>query len=97
LDVLALIINQPVPLFAYSTINEIGLMLMAIETAGFHSLFQHLSIYIVSIHSEQQHNYLSCIVSFSRVATFSGFFGKVLIFNSVATGAIGITFIYEFY
>lgn len=36
-------------LFAYSTVNEIGLMLMAIETAGFHSLFQHLSIYIVTM------------------------------------------------
>jgi hypothetical protein len=35
------------PLFAHSTINEIGLTL--VETAGFHSLFQHLSIYIVSM------------------------------------------------
>jgi len=43
--------NQPSlrALFAYSTVNEIGLMLMAIETAGFHSLFQHLTIYIVTM------------------------------------------------
>jgi NADH:ubiquinone oxidoreductase subunit 2 (subunit N) len=35
-------------LLAYSTISEIGILLMAIETAGFHSLFQHLGIYIVT-------------------------------------------------
>ena len=35
-------------LFAYSTVNEIGLLLLAVETAGFHSLFQHLAIYSVS-------------------------------------------------
>lgn len=34
--------------FAYSTVNEIGLLLLALETAGFHSLYQHLAIYIIS-------------------------------------------------
>jgi NADH:ubiquinone oxidoreductase subunit 2 (subunit N) len=35
-------------LFAYSTINEIGLMLLAMEIAGFHSMFQHLGIYVLT-------------------------------------------------
>jgi formate hydrogenlyase subunit 3/multisubunit Na+/H+ antiporter MnhD subunit len=42
--------NQPGlrSLLAYSTVNEIGLLLSALETAGFHTLFQHLGIYIIS-------------------------------------------------
>jgi formate hydrogenlyase subunit 3/multisubunit Na+/H+ antiporter MnhD subunit len=35
-------------LIAYSTVSEMGILLMAVETAGFHSLFQHLTIYIVT-------------------------------------------------
>jgi NADH:ubiquinone oxidoreductase subunit 2 (subunit N) len=86
--------NQPTlrALFAYSTINEIGLMLMAIETAGFHSLFQHLSIYIVTMlllwNNSDKRFFSVLAVSLAGMPPLAGFFGKAWIFNSVATGAI---------
>nr|AXQ87820.1 NADH dehydrogenase subunit 2 [Chlamydomonas sp. UWO 241] len=86
--------NQPTlrALFAYSTINEIGLMLMALETAGFHSLFQHLSIYIVSMlllwNNSDKRFFSVLAVSLAGMPPFAGFFGKAWIFNSVATGAM---------
>jgi len=79
-------------LFAYSTINEIGLMLMAIETAGFHSLFQHLSIYIVTMlllwNLNDKRLFALLAVSLAGMPPLAGFFGKAWIFNSVATGAL---------
>ena len=71
-------------LFAYSTINEIGLMLMAVETAGFHSLYQHLSIYIITQlllwNLSDKRLFALCAVSLAGLPPFAGFFGKAWIF-----------------
>lgn len=79
-------------LFAYSTVNEIGLFLMAIETAGFHSLFQHLTIYIVTMlllwNNSDKRLFSVIAISLAGLPPLAGFFGKAWIFNSVATGAL---------
>lgn len=79
-------------LFAYSTVNEIGLLLMAIETAGFHSMFQHLTIYIVTMlllwNNSDKRLFALISVSLAGLPPLAGFFGKAWIFNSVATGAM---------
>ena len=86
--------NQPVlrSMFAYSTVNEIGLLLMAIETAGFHSMYQHLSIYIVTMlllwNNGDKRIFGLLAVSLAGLPPLAGFFGKAWIFNTVATGAL---------
>jgi len=71
-------------LFAYSTINEIGLMLMAVETAGFHSLYQHLGVYIITQlllwNLSDKRLFALCAVSLAGLPPFAGFFGKAWIF-----------------
>jgi NADH:ubiquinone oxidoreductase subunit 2 (subunit N) len=71
-------------LFAYSTINEIGLLLMAVETAGFHSLYQHLSVYIITQlllwNLSDKRLFALCAVSLAGLPPFAGFFGKAWIF-----------------
>lgn len=85
-------------LLAYSTISEIGILLMAIETAGFHSLFQHLSIYIVTqllLWNLSDKRLFSLIaVSLAGLPPLSGFFTKAFIFWHTANQQVfGLLFV----
>jgi len=70
-------------LFAYSTINEVGLLLSAVETAGWNTLFQHLGIYLISqvlLWNCFHRKFLALLaVSFAGLPPLAGFFGKAWI------------------
>lgn len=84
-------------LFAYSTVNEIGLMLMALETAGFHSLFQHLAIYIISqvlLWNIADKRLFSVVaVSLAGLPPLAGFYGKAWIFWHAGTTGLYSTLV----
>lgn len=77
--------------FAYSSVNEIGLMLLALETAGFSSLFQHLGIYVVSqilLWNLDDKRFFSVVAaSLAALPPLAGFFGKAWIFWSAISAA----------
>jgi NADH:ubiquinone oxidoreductase subunit 2 (subunit N) len=76
-------------LLAYSTLNEIGLLLSAVETAGFTSLLQHLAVYItaqVLLWNLYDTRSLSLVaVSLGGLPPLAGFFGKSWIFWHIGT------------
>lgn len=78
--------------FAYSSVNEMGLMLLALETAGFGSLFQHLGIYVVSqvlLWNLDDKRLLSVVaVSLAALPPLAGFFGKAWIFWAAISAAV---------
>ena len=80
-------------LFAYSTVNEIGLMLSALEVAGFHNLMQHFGIYIITQfllwHIEDKRLFSVIAVSLAGLPPLAGFFGKTWILWGLSTAASG--------
>ena len=71
-------------LFAYSTVNEMGILMLAVEAAGFHSMYQHLGIYITTQlllwNLGCKRLFAVCSVSLAGLPPLAGFFGKAWVF-----------------
>lgn len=84
--------NQPAlrTLLAYSTINEMGLILLAIESNGFSSLYGHLFLYIINqivlwhINDKTLLNIIA--ITLASLPPFANFLGKAYIFwNAISS------------
>ena len=71
-------------LWAYSTVNEMGLLLTAVETVGFNSLWQHLGIYVIAQiilwNISNTGLFTILCVNLAALPPLAGFFGKSWIF-----------------
>jgi len=81
-------------LLVYSSISEMGLLVAALETAGYNALLQHLSIYIISqfllwnIYSSGPliHRLFPFLaISLAGIPPLAGFIGKAWIFWHLST------------
>jgi len=79
-------------LFAYSTVNEMGLLLLAVESVGYHGLFQHLGLYIIcqlllwNLHDKGLFTVVA--LTLAGLPPLAGFFGKALIFWHVSQAGL---------
>lgn len=72
-------------LFAYSTVNEIGLLLLAYESSNTYGLYVYLGIYIISQillwNMVDSRVFTILAISLGGLPIWAGFFGKLLVFT----------------